>query len=613
MTDHRETERISPGAIVALGGCLGLVAGLAEAGIIAAQWWLAGKIQTQSYHMVWMAPLADTILGLLAGAALGVVHQIVGRRLSGTLLVGLLAAGAAWLVVLQAEGIHWASQLLLAAGMGVTLSRVADRWPRKILGAPYRSLVMAVGVIGVMVLGAFVLPPLKERMIAGRLVAAAPGAPNIVLLVWDTVRRDNLGLYGYSRATTPVLDSLAGDAIVFDRALTASSWTLPSHASMFTGRLPHELSSTWKIALDDHWPTLAEVLTDRGYRTAGFAGNTSFVSFESGLSRGFTHFQDYRLSVGRLFLTPAVGRFLITRNPVRWRLLRNSARQLNDWSLAWLDRQDGDRPFFLFVNYYDAHRPYEPPAPFDTLFGRPAAARRQQLGQTGYVWTTAERDTAMAPYDGGIAYLDNMLGNLLAGLKRRGLLDNTVVIVTSDHGEHFGEHGLILHGNSLYRQLLEVPLLILDPRRPGSHIDEPVSLVNLAATILSLAGGEGGATLPGRSLLATEPVVGGSDSIVAELDWHPTLVRRGGPLAAGPMWSVLSGGRHLIRDGGGRVELYDFAGDTSEAVNLAGGPKEASVQDRLIAMLDRIAAPAAILNSGMQPVAGRRLLSPVGP
>ena len=319
----------------------------------------------------------------------------------------------------------------------------------------------------------------------------------MLLVVLDTVRADRLSLYGYSRPMSPALDQLGRRGIRFDEARATAPWTLPSHASMFTGRWPFELDVRWATPLRGRFPTVAEYLASHGYATAGFAANTAYCSYDTGLDRGFTHFEDYgldvctpqfwrmasladlgcgQLSILGLWLTRSfpAGRLHARLEPLlKWLTDpgRKNAGSINRNFLDWLSyRRDQDRPFFAFLNYFDAHSPYLPPEGAGFRFGvRPRTLDDYLL--LIELWITIDKST-LTPhyrdlisdcYDSCLAYLDQRLGELFDNLQRRGVLDRTVVIVTADHGEELGEHRLFDHGESLYRPEIRVPLLFVLP------------------------------------------------------------------------------------------------------------------------------------------------------
>ena len=310
----------------------------------------------------------------------------------------------------------------------------------------------------------------------------------------DTVGADHLGLYGYARPTSPTLDELAHKGIRFENARATSSWTLPSHASMFTGRWPHELSAGWLTPLDGAKMTLAEYLSARGYATAGFVANYTYCAFDSGLARGFRVYRDFifpRLTalhaaalVDRLVdgLRP-VERFLQDQfdvnlfSPAIENLLwlfkddRKASTDVNTELLDWLSsRPQPERPFFAFVNYFDAHVPYRiRPAAIHRFSEQPPDHAESNLIQDWIALSDrgpSSRQIAVArdAYDNCVADLDEQIGQLWDDLEDRGVLEKTWVIIVADHGESFGEQpGIFRHGTSLYRAQVHVPLLIIPP------------------------------------------------------------------------------------------------------------------------------------------------------
>jgi len=295
---------------------------------------------------------------------------------------------------------------------------------------------------------------------------------SVVLVVLDTVRADHLTPYGYSKETTPRLARLAQEGLLFEQARSAAPWTLPSHASLFTGKLPSQHGCHWEHRwLADSQETIAEVLASprAGFETLGVTTNVNASSLYN-LHQGFSRFVE------------------------TW-TLRESHRGLDDSAIAngvireWLEERDASKPFFLFVNYADAHLPYVPPPPNDRMFGAASERARRLAGRGDLlqaVLAGEERPTAedfaglAALYDGELRKVDGLLGDLLDELDRHGLRDDTLVIVTSDHGELLGEEGGVDHQLSLREELLHVPLLLRWPRmvKPG-RVKEPVSLTGI--------------------------------------------------------------------------------------------------------------------------------------
>jgi arylsulfatase A-like enzyme len=370
---------------------------------------------------------------------------------------------------------------------------------------------------------------------------------------------------------------------------------------MFTGRWPHELAVDWHRPLDARFPTLAEVLRDRGYVTGGFAANLFYCTTEFGLDRGFLHYEDYPISPSQTLMSSSIGRALIAfslnedfafsfRELVGYHEIpgRRNAADINDAFLRWQARQDPSRPFFAFLNYLDAHQPFLPPAPFDRMF-RGDAPRGDPRHWWERQWTSAAIQAEVDAYDGAIAYLDAQIGRLLDELRRRGELDNTIVVITSDHGEHFGEHGFMRHGNTLYLEVLHVPLMIVYPSKIQSpiRVAEPVTLRDIPASVIDLTGDACPGCLPGRSLAehwtardpGAEPGVAPSP-LFSEVSKGVRLPARY-PAARGDMQSLVADGLHFIVNGDGGEELYDLGIDRDETRNLVTIPGAVLNRDRM--------------------------------
>lgn len=569
---------------------LGIVAGIVEGAIPLVQKFEFERMRIHtSPNVLWMAPLAEAMLFLAVGVLLAAGLAVVMRRKPERIVAiasAVLAALAVWSVALMYPQLYDWAAWILAAGAGVQLGRAAS-------GASFDRLVtrtlMPLGVlVAIVAAGMLLVPRWREHRAITELSAARAGAPNVLLLILDTVRAQSLELYGAARATTPHLEGIAADGATFDYAISTAPWTLPSHASIFTGRYPHELTADWLTPLDDSTPTLAESLARHGYATAGFAGNY-MVSYEVGLARGFHHYEDYRVSFPQLALSSAILRKAIYTPRLR-RLVgrydsanRKRAPVVNGELLRWLDHRPS-RPFFAFVNYMDAHEMYNPPAPFRTRFG-PDTARRNELvryglGGVGFrsgksKMTSPQVQAELDAYEESIAYLDNQIGALMDSLATRGLLDQTVVIVTSDHGESFGEHQRWEHASSLYPQQLHVPLIIRAPGRvpAGESIPEFVTLRDLPATILAM--GPGTEDLPGQSLtrfwdaggIGTQRPASPLLATITNGFWKESskpTVRQG-------MRSIVVNGHEVIEDviAPASFELFDLRRDPRGEIDLA--------------------------------------------
>jgi len=276
--------------------------------------------------------------------------------------------------------------------------------------------------------------------------------PNILLIVMDAARADHFSCYGYGRETTPNIDRVAAAGLCFTQAVSTSSWTLPSHVSLFTGLLPCEHKThaqhTWLI---DRIPTLAELLKYRGYRTAGFSNNP-WVDATKNIARGFDIFEAIWADTS-----------VVTSEKL------HNTEHTNELVRRFLEESDSKTPFFIFINYMDVHTPYDPPEPYRSLFlskdqsvsARIDSANRDPKLVNNGLLKLSDQDyqNLRDIYDGALVYLDSKIEELLDYLRGQGLYDNTLVIITSDHGEVFGEYELFTHGALLYRPLVQIHLL----------------------------------------------------------------------------------------------------------------------------------------------------------
>jgi len=598
MTTNPASPAMGPTQAIRLAIWAGLLTGAGELAHAGLRKFVHHTPLFRPPDIVWMTPLMTA--ALFAGVILFLIllDRGRGRWLTGPVVMGSCIALALLSGLWLLPRIHRAASLLLAAGLGVRLAAPAarrlsaiDRWARRTLpllgGMTLLAAVLSIG-------GGWLL----ERRATATLGPARAGAPNVLLIMLDTVRAMSLSLYGYPRPTTPALERFASRGVVFTRAISPAPWTLPSHASVFTGREAHELSTDWFVPLDDTYPTLAEQLRGAGYLTAGFSANAWYASREMGLGRGFIHFEDYRRSLTEVALSASIVRVL-REAAMAWLGRednlpdRRSAADINAAFLRWLNGR-GDRPFFAFLNYYDAHAPYLPPEPF---------AERFRTGER-LLPLVPKRETAEAPidsagvlaardaYDAAIAYLDQELGRLFVTLERQHQLESTIVIIAADHGEEFMEHGLAEHGNSLYLPSVHIPLLVAWPDRvpAGIRVSTPVSLRQVPATVMELAGLGSGSPLPGPSLVPswsgsvegeqTPPIYNQVGRTTGQPDWYP--------VSKGDMFAVLTGGFRYIHNGDGSIELYDFNGDPAEETNLAGYPAEHAEQVRLADLIEQI-------------------------
>jgi arylsulfatase A-like enzyme len=561
------------------------------------------------------AALGYPVLGFVAGLLWGVLVELLSPRRGRWArqpfhLWSLFILVLLFQVVLHTH-IHWSGGDLTPGSMASLKVTAAEAVPAVVLiGLAY---LVCVGnrpaaprpVIGAkaaaVTLGALLL--VAALPWAGGLVRPRSRAdvPNVLLIVLDTTRVDRLSAYGYDRPTTPALERIAAEGLAFRRAYAASPWTLPSHASMFTGEYAAVHNATWEHQrLDERLPTLAEHLSEMGLRTAAFSRQV-WLSDETGLMRGFEDFYDlYWRSTTALV---AAWRLGVDKIKERRGFEDKGAALVTDRFKGWIDRH-GDRPFFAFINYVEPHAYYQPPAPFreqflaeerkDTPWGRAqnVAVQRHNAGDLVY---SADDFAAFSDlYDGAVAYQDSRMGEALDHLRTRGLLDKTLLLITADHGENLGDF-------CVYNTLLHVPLIVRLPGLvpAGAATDTPVEnrlLWSLIEKVLWDPGPE--APIPAEqlaSVLRETDEAGGP--VFAELYTRPleTDLWRASPRReqlTRRLKCVVLGNLKYIRASDEAEELYDVIADPGELNNLAG----LRAEDRDV-LRDLLAAKVATLGT----------------
>ncbi len=580
---------------------IGLAAGLVELGLavlpaLLPQPHWPGMFHV-SPHWLWLKPLAGATVGATIAAAGALGHRAMPGIVTPRLVLWALVAVGLTSILLPYRGtIGGLSLLILAAGGALPTSHFLAKASQ----SAGRTRAMSAIATGLLLIAGLLLAyrGSNHSSAASRGAAAPSGAPNVVLIVLDTVRAPSLEPSDRGLDGLPNLSRLASGGVEFTQAIATSSWTLESHASLFTGLYPPQVFTDDRTPINFQTPfpdgpaVIAEVLGRRGYATGGFVANTNYADYEHGLDRGFDHYDDYPLRWSDFVASSALGLMAMEKvrraqgRPVP--VGRRTASEINDAFLDWFDRQAG-RPVFAFLNYFDAHDPYVPDPAFAT--GPPV---ENPMLNPYYIYKPDELRGLKHAYDDCVRYLDHAVGRLSDALERRGQLASTVFVVTSDHGEHFGEHDLIAHGNSLYRHSLQVPLVIRYPPAipAGMKIARPVSLRDVPATLLALTV-VGAGTLPGVSLSALWS--GGGDravspvlsSLIIGKEPHGFAAKTW-PVSRGSMRSVVADGLHFIVDGDGREELFDWARDVGQTRNLAQAPEYAEARRRLRAQLRAI-------------------------
>jgi arylsulfatase A-like enzyme len=539
--------------------------------------------------------------GVLCGAARWPFAGVLGRRVFPALDVAvfhllrlvLLVAACHAAVLGPRPGDPVVNVLLFLfavhASTGLACALVAGTFlPRPMR---FRALLLGVALAaaGLCLRGLTAEPAGFLRTEAGR--APTPdgggkGRPNVVLVVLDTVGAADLSCYGNPRPTSPNLDAFARRATLYERCLAPAPWSLPSHASLFTGLFPSQHRADFELsgppcrprALDPRLETLASHAARRGYATAAFVAND--VTFDPifGLDRGFAHLDARSYASAVVLRVEPLLRRIEGRLPywaasdvrIRWfgRAWR-SADEIVDAALGWLkDRRPTDSPYFLFLNFMDAHTPYAPPAGAREvgvdrsealpLSGRPSARSRQPL-------TATESRHVRALHEAAVSRLDAGLGRLLAFLEAQPDWSSTWVVVTSDHGESLSEGRTFGHScETLSQEVLHVPLIVRDPRadEAGRRDGRPVQLVDVAPALLEAiasapSGGAGGLVESARSPLLA----------LAACNCPPGV-------ETGLSEAIIEDEYKYVRIGERPARLYDLAQDPREAIDLAAQQPE---------------------------------------
>ncbi len=383
--------------------------------------------------------------------------------------------------------------------------------------------------------------------------AAAPRPPIFVISI-DTLRSDRLPAWsGRTDLATPAIDRLVRDGLLFERAFAEVPLTLPSHASLLTGLLPpaHGVRDNIGFAVDAaRTPLLPSRLKTLGYAT-GAAVSAEVLAKRTGIAAGFDFFDE-----PQPFAASGSGK------PGTPRTAERAGGAAIDAALRFLDSAAG-RPAFFLLHLYEPHAPYRPEEPFRTRYAD--------------------------PYDGEIATADALVGRFLAELDRRGLYDGALVVLLSDHGEGLGDHGEDEHGLLLYRESLQVPLVVKLPggARAGERVRRNVALIDVVPTVLELLRAPAGETLPGVSLLAAEDAAGGGLRTIYSETMYPLIHFGWSDLA-----SMVSGDLHLIE--GKRLELFDLARDPGERLDRTTDERRAlAAMRRALAAIDRTLEPPA--------------------
>jgi arylsulfatase A-like enzyme/uncharacterized membrane protein YbhN (UPF0104 family) len=639
--ENADRERLATGAILhappeawphplrglevglSAGVLAGMLVGLGEATVIA--WSSAGATGARVFLY---GPFSYGLLGGVLGAGLGFATALSGRWMKryalpareafgyfAAAIFGMLAFGLAAFRIrrdLFHEELVWKSAIGLGVLMGCALvtagvSSLLARGIGKIVRRePFDRLLrapVALALLAVLGLGLGGSIALGSRVSAMRtpegLARGKSTAGSVLFLVIDTLRADHLAVYGYAHGQTPNLDRFAGDAIRFDQAFTNSSWTRPSFASILTGRLPSSHGVMSKSdALPDAVTTLPEALKAAGYTTAGYATNFNvapYFNFHQGFDEYFYLEPAFVLGAddasAKLLLMQLIRQRVEKARASRGEVLPGTAYQdaatVNQAITAWIDQRSSS-PWFLFVGYMDPHDPYFT-HPYDGS-GYARAAHPHP--------DPSEAAALTELYDGEITYWDAEFGKLLHGLRERGLYDDLTIVVTSDHGEEFNDHGGFWHGTTLYDEQVRVPLLVKLPqsRRAGTVVRHWVQSIDLMPTVLSLSGVPVPQGVQGGDLFT------GTDVVYAEESHEGNVLESVRELDGTDEHKLISANPGNPR-GLQPIELYRVDLDPGEQQNLAQSSPDqvrmaakALLEQRALARKDAIVAGSVELD-----------------
>ena len=414
------------------------------------------------------------------------------------------------------------------------------------------------------------MPRTRPALVSALLLVAAltacgsePRRPSVLVISIDTLRADHLGSYGYGRDTSPHVDALADEGVLFEQHISSSSWTLPAHTALFTGVSDsvHGCVEALGTSLSPAFTTLAERFQEAGYPTGGFyAGPYLHAAF--GLGQGFDVYRYCATNTGDLDQDSSDD-WAMDPDVMRASHEGITNPSVYDTARAWMEERR-DEPFFCFVHLWDAHFDFVPPEPYDTMFdpGYTGSITGEGFFFNGDARTgnldQRDRDHLVALYDGEIRWTDSFVGKLMADLEAWGIADDTIVVVTSDHGTEFWEHGSIAHRTTLFDEQVHIPLVLRYPGRlpEGRRVRAQTRMIDVAPTVLELA------DLPNLPDPMGESLVGMAEEGAGDA----------GRLALSELYSVGSS-LQAVRGGDGKY-LVDLENDRSFFFDLEADPRE---------------------------------------
>lgn len=576
---------------LSLGAATGFLEGAGLYGFQASRWAGQGFFGTAvALPILYLSPLFTLLV--FGGVALLVEGCLRALRIAANTRAQIVFGAVCFLACFDwlalTDHLGRIAVITLALGLASAGARWFGHHRRRALALAPRLFTACAAAIGAMALAVSLGDWQREHAARAALPSPSRTAPNVVLIILDTVRADHLSVYGYERKTTPFLETLAANGTVFDDAVSTSSWTLPSHVSILTGRYPREHGANLN-GYDGRYATVASSFERLGYLTAGFSANMDWFASGRGMTGGFQHFEDGFWSTGAMFANTGYGilirDWLAEASGNRLVLGYKRAEDVNRTALQWLDAAP-KRPFFLVLNYYDANSGGALPLrSYRNVFtGQPLPPPARSAGEFAPGAVDRSRSDE---YDGSLSYIDSAVKQFLESLRQRGLAENLVVVVTADHGDLLGEHGLLGHRNALYWDLIHVPLIFWGvaglPR--GLRIERPVSLISLPATLLEIAGQNAPGGFPAPSL-AQLWKAGGDGQVwpfpVADLAQMNFPGLENNPNYSGALSAIVTPRWLLIHNSERGATLYDWPQDPENLRNLAARPGAEALSTALL-------------------------------
>jgi arylsulfatase A-like enzyme len=561
---------------------IGLLAGLGEGAI---------DLTVRHFHtpeILYLAVIVNGAVFLIVGVIFWALSVGLESRTASLLVFAVLFFFVlhGWQLEATARigrrDLRWLVTVLVIALFAGAFSAWLSPYEKQLASALSHFWPVIVTLIFVCILG-FFAPRMKFWSQPDRVGPGyAQHPPNVLLIIVDTLRADHLSSYGYKRPITPNIDYLATHGMAFDNAISTSSWTLPSHASMFTGLYPTSHGAqTLEGEIGSKTDTVAQELSRSGYQTAAFSASPYFTRRQN-FGGGFQTFQDFFFSPGESLsnvhysysIMDELGGHGVMSGPY-WAKAAVVNASVSRWAAH------ASQPYFLTLNYFEVHEPEIVPETWPRRFGRGEFLKSSPQNPSA-----EQVQQKIDDYDDAVAFVDERIGELLDGLQQRKLLDNTLVIFTSDHGEGLGDNGDLSHGTNLHYSAIHVPLIFYWPGRirSGFRVSQPVSTRDLAATILELTSANG--DLPGNSLASFWQ----TDSPahwpmpISQLLRDRTARSRSFD-RRDEIESVISPEFHLIEDPRNGPSLYDWRKDPEESSDLSHLPDYQVVLESLLAQI----------------------------